>query len=405
VNGWRTAGGNSPDVADPTRGSRQDRGVNSSTSTIPSVDVLVVGAGVVGLAHAAEATDRGLRVMVVERDHRAVGASVRNFGHACITAQSGELLDFAMVSRERWLRYSEDGGFFSVASGALAVARTAAELAVVEELSASREPGQVELLTKDQAIDRIGGSGDDAIVGGALLRDDVRVDPRGAVGGLAAWLETRGVTFRWGTSYLGHEDGIVTTSRGAVRAARTIVCVGHDVDTLYPDLAESHGIQRCGLQMALVERPGSRTIAPAVLSGTSMLRYPAFVETTAAAALREEMDRTHPELVDIGANVMLTQRPDGSLLVGDSHAYDLTLGPFLEESTSETLLAAVAQLLGEDGFRIRQRWLGIYASAPDPYLVAHPAPGLTVVSVTSGVGMTISHGLAHRTWSELDALV
>jgi FAD dependent oxidoreductase TIGR03364 len=379
--------------------------VSSSTSSIQSVDVLVVGAGVVGLAHAAEAADRGLRVMVVERDHRAVGASVRNFGHACVTAQSGELLDFALVSRERWLRYSRDGGFFSVASGAVAVARSQQELAVVEELSAAREPGQVALLSAAEVRERIGGAGDPAIVGGAFLRDDVRVDPRAAVAGLATWLESRGVSFRWGTAYLGHEDGVVTTSRGPVRAARTIVCVGHDVDQLYPDLAEAHGIQRCGLQMALVERPGGRTITPAVLSGTSMLRYPAFVETRASDALRETMGATHPELVEIGANVMLTQRPDGSLIVGDSHAYDLTLDPFLEESTSDTLLAAVAQLLGEDGFTIRQRWLGIYASAPDPYLVAHPAAGLTVVSVTSGVGMTISHGLAHRTWAELDALV
>jgi D-hydroxyproline dehydrogenase subunit beta len=381
----------------------------NSTSSIPSYDVVVVGAGVVGLANAAEASDRGLRVLVVERDHRAVGASVRNFGHACITAQSGELLEFAGISRERWLRYSQDGGFFSVASGGVAVARTAAELAVVEELSASREPGQVALLTADEVRDRIGGSGDPAILGGAFLRDDVRVDPREAVAGLAAWLESRGVSFRWGTAYLGHEtgggeqDGVVHTTRGSVRATRTIVCVGHDVDRLYPDLAESHGIQRCGLQMALVDAPGGRTITPAVLTGTSMLRYPAFVETSASAALQAEMERTHPELVGIGANVMMTQRPDGSLLVGDSHVYDATMPPFLDESTSATLLAAMAQLLDVPTLTVRQRWLGVYASAPEPYLVAHPERGLTVVSVTSGVGMTISHGLANTVWKQLDA--
>ena len=48
-----------------------------------------MGAGVVGLAHAWHATRVGLRVVVVERDEHAVGASVRNFGHICTTAQAG----------------------------------------------------------------------------------------------------------------------------------------------------------------------------------------------------------------------------------------------------------------------------------------------------------------------------
>ncbi|MFZ7087455.1 TIGR03364 family FAD-dependent oxidoreductase [Curtobacterium sp. RRHDQ10] len=370
-----------------------------------TADVLVVGAGVVGLAHAAEALDRGLTVVVVERDHRATGASVRNFGHACVTAQSGELLDFAMVSRERWLRYADDGGFSAVASGAVAVARSDEEQSVLEELSASREPGQVRMLTAGDTRARIGGAGDDRITGGAFLRDDVRVDPRQAVAGLAALLETRGATIHWGTAYLGWEDGVVRTSRGDVRAARTIVCVGHDVDQLFPDLAASHGVRRCGLQMALVEAPDGLRIEPAVLTGTSMLRYPAFVETAASPALRARITADRPDLVAIDANVMLTQRPDGSLVVGDSHTVDLTLDPFLDEGVSDVLLAAVAELLGVPGLRVRQRWMGVYATAPEPYLVAHPAPGLTVVSVTSGVGMTISHGLAARTWGALDASV
>ena len=364
-------------------------------------DVLVVGAGIAGLSHAIAAVERGLSVTVIDRDARAVGASIRNFGHACVSAQSGELLELALVAREKWLRYGRSAGLFVIESGALAIARTAAESAVLEELAGSRERGQVRLLTAEAARQHLGAASDPAIRGGALLRDDLRVDPRQAVGALAAWLaEQPGVTFSWRTSYLGASDGVVRTTRGDFHAARTIVCVGHDLDLLHPELAEQHEVERCALQMTRVEPPDGLTLGPAVLTGTSMLRYPAFAETEAAVALRAEMAARHPELVDIVANVMFTQRPDGSLIVGDSHRYAVTQDPFLAEPTSDILLDAVARILGARRLRVLERWQGVYASSPrQPYLIAEVEPGVTAAIVTSGVGMTISLGLAEKTFA------
>jgi FAD dependent oxidoreductase TIGR03364 len=366
-----------------------------------SSDVFIVGAGIVGLSHAIAAIERGLTVTVIDRDARAVGASIRNFGHACVTAQSGELLDLATVAREKWLRYGRSAGLFVVESGALAIARTAAESAVLHELAGSREGGQVQLLTEQAVRQRLGAASDPTIRGGALLRDDLRVDPREAVGALAAWLaEQPGVTFSWRTGFLGADGGVVRTTRGDFCATRTIVCVGHDLDLLYPELAEVHEVERCALQMARVDAPGGLTLGPAVLTGTSMLRYPAFAETDAAAALRVEMAAQQPELIDIVANVMFTQRPDGTLIVGDSHRYAVTQDPFLAEATSNTLLEAVARILGVPGLTVLERWQGVYASSPlQPFLIAEPERGVTIAIVTSGVGMTISLGLAEKTFS------
>ena len=369
-----------------------------STDTSTDTDLVVIGAGIAGLAHAIAAHERGLRVTVVERDTRAVGASVRNFGHACVTAQSGDLYDLAQVARGKWLRYGTAAGMSVRETGGLAVARTAAEAAVLEELSTGREAGQVALLTPAQVREHLGAAADPAIVGGAFLRDDLRVDPREAVGALAAWLAAQpGIEFRWGTAFLGAEDGVVRTTRGEIRTARTVVCVGHDLDHVFPDLADAGKVERCGLQMALVEAPDGIRIMPAVLTGTSMLRYPAFAETVAADALRSEMAAAHPELVGIGANVMFTQRPDGTVIVGDSHRYAATMDPFTEESTSRILLDEIGRILGAE-LRVRQRWQGVYASSPQqPYLIAEAAPGVTAVSITSGVGMTISLGVAQKT--------
>ncbi|MDR6508548.1 TIGR03364 family FAD-dependent oxidoreductase [Arthrobacter oryzae] len=384
----------------------------AAVSTAGAVsDLVIVGAGIIGLAHAAHAVANGLTVTVLERDHHAVGASVRNFGHCCITAQSGELYELAQASRKYWLEFARQAGFWAAESGAVVLARTAAEMAVLEELAAVREPGQVELLSAEGTRSRLAGASDGpgwpGLLGGAFLRDDLRVDPRTTAARLAAWLERQpGVEIRWNTSALGFgrdAAGTVTatTSRGEVRGRQVLVCVGHDVDYLFPELAAEHRIERCALQMSLAGRPAGLDLAPAVLTATSMLRYPAFTEMPAAAALRAEIRDTRPDLLDIGANVMFTQRPDGSLILGDSHHYHRTATPFLDEPVTATLNHEIAQAIGAE-LDIIQRWQGVYASSDVGPLLEHEVqPGVTVISVTSGVGMTLSFGLAHRTISRL----
>ena len=137
-------------------------------------------------------------------------------------------------------------------------------------------------------------------------------------------------------------------------------------------------------------------LGPAVLTATSMLRYEAFTEVPSAAKLRAEVRENQPHLLEVEANVMFTQRADGSLLLGDSHTYDLTQPPFLKETTSTSLLQSIEKILNTP-LEIEERWQGVYASSEvGPLLIADVVPGVTVVSVTAGVGMTLSFGLADR---------
>ncbi|MFJ4263398.1 TIGR03364 family FAD-dependent oxidoreductase [Paenarthrobacter nicotinovorans] len=390
----------------------------TSASVRRATDVVIIGAGIIGLAHAAHAVANGLTVTIVERDHHAIGASVRNFGHCCITAQSGELYELAQTSRKYWLEFAGRAGFWAAEAGAVVLARTDAELAVLRELSAVREPGQVQLLSAAETRGHLdsgteamhdGGTQQGAwpgLVGGAFLRDDLRVDPRTTVARLAEWLGRQpGVELHWNTAALGFSlEGEVTTvrtSRGELHAKQVFVCVGHDVDYLFPDLAAEHRIQRCALQMSLAAKPSGVEFAPAVLTATSMLRYPAFTDMPAAAALRDEVRANQPRLLDIGANVMFTQRPDGTIILGDSHHYHPTADPFLDESVTTALNSDISSRMGAP-LEIIQRWQGVYASSDvAPLLVRDVQPGVTVVSVTSGVGMTLSFGLAHRNISRL----
>ena len=366
-----------------------------------STDVIIVGSGIVGLAHAFEAHRRGLSVRVIERDSEPVGASIRNFGHACLTAQTPEHRERLAASRAGWLDAAAAAGFWAQEAGALFVARSDAETALVGAFAASR-PEATELQTAEQVRNRLGG-GDPRITGGVLLPQDLRIDPRSTVHRLAAWLAEQGVAFEWGTTVGALEPGEpaqVHTSLGTFSAGRVIVCVGHDLSYLFPDLAAEREVERCRLSMALVEAPSGFTSDTAVLTATSMLRYAGFAALPEAETVRREVTTASPQLLEIGANVMLTRRPDGTLLVGDSHHYGAAAPPFLDESVTEALLTEVAALLGVPSLRVLERWQGVYASSPlQEILRDAPGPGIESVTVTTGLGMTLSFGLAAETFS------
>lgn len=360
-------------------------------------DLVVVGAGIVGLAHAAEAVRRGLSVTILDRETHLVGASVRNFGHVCATAQTGRALDYARLARSRWLDLAQKADFRVLRTGTVMVARTEEEEAVLAEFAAERGAGGeddfgVHLLTGAEAGLRTGADG---VRAGAHLPSDLRVDPRTAAPALADWLARQpGVSFAWRTQAHAVADGAVHTNRGTFTGEAVVVCLGHDVDHLFPRIADDFGVQRCRLQMLRVAVPQCRRIEPALLTGTSMLRYAATAAQPSAAALRARIAAEQPELLDAVVNLMLTQRPDGTLLVGDTHSYDLSVSPFNSEDLDRLLLDEVGRLLGTTQIHVVERWHGIYASAPQEYLVAAPDARTVVASVTSGIGMTTALGLA-----------
>jgi len=181
-----------------------------------------------------------------------------------------------------------------------------------------------------------------------------------------------------------------------------LVCVGHDLDYLYPRVADAYEVTRCALQMALAPAPAGYALDSAVLSGTSMTRYDGFTTMPGYAALHAELVANQPELIDMGANVMVTRRPDGTLLLGDSHVYSRTMPPFQDEDITRRLVSEISTLLGRP-LTITQRWQGVYASSPQTSLLIEDIDAATrCITVTSGIGMTLSFGIAAQTLDSLE---
>lgn len=355
------------------------------------VDVLVVGAGIVGLGIAYEAMLRGASVAVVDRAAGIVGASVRNFGHACITPQTGEAARYAQEARRRWTTLAPLAGFTARERGAHVVARRAEELAVLEEYRSTG--ADLRLLDAAEIADAVPVDAATA-VGGAHLPQDLQVDPREAAPAIAAWLATQGVRFHWRTAALGIETGAVRTAHGDLTADRIVVCTNHDVDQLFPALAEAAEVVRCRLHMLRAAIPLAFPLATPLLTGWSLLRYSGFAGMPSAGALRTALAEALPEGIRWDLNQMYTSPPDGSVIVGDTHEREVDAPPFQDEDGFRLLLAETERLFGAP-VRVLDRWQGVYASSPrQEFLVERPVPGVDVVTVTTGIGMTTGLGLA-----------
>jgi FAD dependent oxidoreductase TIGR03364 len=219
----------------------------------------------------------------------------------------------------------------------------------------------------------------------------------------AEYLRSLGVRFHFSTAAVGADTGVLRTSRGDLAADYVALTLGHELDQLLPEPSDAAGLRRCQLHMLRVAAPAGFRLAPAVLTGTSLLRYDGFLACPSSTALRQELEAEAPALIAAGVNLMFVQHPSGDLIVGDSHVYDATPAPFADEELDALLLHEAGRLLGVAGFTVKERWLGTYASTPSgAYLTPRPAPGVVGAAVTSGIGMTTALGLAP---SVLDALI
>lgn len=361
----------------------------------------IVGAGIMGLAHALAAARRGDQVTVYERDTRALGASVRNFGLGLLLGQPlDERFELAQRSRTIWLELLGAMGLWHKTGGSLTVAQDPAQWAVLQAFQSCAGHTYSTQLIDARALERQGLNG----LGALQSPHEIALWSRDVLPALARWLaERHGVRFEFGTQVHGIELPRLHTSRGVREAEQVIVCSGHEFQTLYPEAFAPLSLRRCTLQMLRLADPGLR-FAPSLMTGLSALHYPSFTQRrelqAPLAVLREQIAQQDPQLLEQGLHLIVQQGADGSLIVGDSHRYGSDAEPFLCEDTERRLLALATNLLGRP-LSVLERWQGVYASGPRPYEILRPADEVLAVCITSGVGMSIGLALAEQTLQKL----
>jgi FAD dependent oxidoreductase TIGR03364 len=363
----------------------------------------IVGAGIVGLAHAYQAARRGLRVVVFERNARATGASIRNFGMILpIGMAAGPMLERALRSRGIWLDLAARAGFWHNPAGAVFLAYAADELQVLGEFAAraSALGYQCQLLDAAGVLARSQAVKTQGLLGGLFSATEIVVDPREAVVKLAAYLQAEcGVEFHFGQTVTAIEPPRLIANGEAWLAERVTVCGGADFETLFPDLLRHSGLTRCKLQMMRTQpQPGGWQLGPLLATGLSLGHYAAFAGCPSLPALRARLAQEFPELERWGIHVLVSQNGLGELTLGDSHEYGLEPDPFDKPEIDALILRQAQTFLNAPSCEVSQRWHGVYAKhLSQDTLVLRPHPNVAVVNGVGGAGMTISFGLAEET--------
>lgn len=367
-------------------------------------DLAIIGAGIVGLAHALAAVRRNLRVVVIDRDHRANGASIRNFGFVTVTGQQrGTTWRRSKRSRDVWAEIAPKAGIEIEHEGLIVLGRRPETQAIFEAFIATEMGEGCTLLNARETKARYPALQPRELSGALVSSHELRVESRDAIPRLAAWLEEAcGVTIVRGVAVRAVERTKVDTTAGPIEAEAVVVCPGDDFTTLFPERIAAQYVTRCKLHMMRVAPPSPDFRLPAaVMSDLSLVRYEGFDALPESAALRARIDAEQPAHRANGVHLIAVQGRDGSLVVGDSHHYAPTPDPFAPEAVDDLILDEYRACVSRDAPRVLERWIGIYPSAAQVMFMDRPADRVRLVMVTSGTGASTAFAIAEETIADL----
>lgn len=367
----------------------------------PLYDVAVVGGGILGLAHACVLARSKKQVALFERNTRASGASVRNFGMVWPIGQpAGEMHQLALRSRELWLEMLARTKLPFRNTGSLHLAYHSDEAAVLQEFADLGPAAGYACAWLDSAetLERSHAVIPEGLKGALWSSTEITVDPRQILLSLPAFLQESGVDLHYGELVRSIDLPVIETTHGKYRSETAIICSGIEFQTLYPDVFTSSGLTRCKLQMMRTAAQNGWELGPSLAAGLTLRFYKAFRLCSTLAALKTRIAEDKPEYDRWAIHILVSQTADGAATLGDSHEYGDSLEIFDKAEIDRLILDEARSFLRIPSWSIAEHWHGLYALHPElPFIALSPAPGVHIVNGVGGSGMTLSFGLAERT--------
>jgi glycine/D-amino acid oxidase-like deaminating enzyme len=175
-----------------------------------------------------------------------------------------------------------------------------------------------------------------------------------------------------------------------------VLCTGAAHTGVMAPGLPSGALRRVRLQMMETGRY-TATLITSLADGDSLRYYPGYDVPS-----RADLQPQAPIAAKWAAQLLVVQRLDGGLTVGDTHTYDEPFPFDLDEAPDRHLQDVANALLGEPLPPVVRRWAGVYSQVVDPealYLRTEIAPGVQIVTGAGGRGMTLAPAIAAETFS------
>ncbi|GAB3975453.1 TIGR03364 family FAD-dependent oxidoreductase [Spirosoma terrae] len=374
-------------------------------------DLVVIGAGALGTFHAYHAAKAGQRVLLLEKDQYPIGATVRNFGQVVPSGLAGRWFEYGRRSLEIYQDIQSQTDLAVRNNGTVYIASDADEWTLANELyDRYQKIGyDCELLSKTQCLAKYPSLRPDYVVGGLFFPQELSVEPELMIHRLIAFIQKKyGVDYKSGSAVIdcqsNYSGAIITlANRQRFQAGRVLICSGHEVRLLFPDVLADAGLVVSKLQMLLVEPVKGVTLPGNILTGLTIRRYESFQECPSYATLATPEHLA--ELKKWGIHILFKQAIDGSFIVGDSHEYaDATKAEDLGYHTQDyinTLMLNEARRIVDFPLVVKKAWAGFYSQTQAEIFEYDVDEHIRIVTGIGGKGMSSGAGYAEdsiRKW-------
>lgn len=367
-----------------------------------TVDDVVVGAGVLGMAHALQLSAAGRRVRVFDRvsGPEELGGG-RDLGLvAPIRLVDGDAFDLAERSLALWAELLRDIGAWFDTPGALYLAYHDDDRATLEAFAAAAPARDIRLLRPEDVSWIAPRAKQAKLQAGLFAPHALCLDPRETLSRLATWLERmRGVEFRWSTAVTDVRAGRVVAGGETLHCDRVWVCPGADLVSLFPEALRLSGLERRRSQrMRTDPLPSAERIGPARAAGLAIAEdlAPQLLGGEAARQARRAAQRRVPGAAEVGMRLTVLQNGLGEIVFGGSDEGG-TLSPFNRCDIDRMLCDRLAAFFERRSITLSERWSCVVSRHPTRHWVqAEPTPGVSVVTGLGDFGYTLALGLAER---------
>ncbi|MCC9658082.1 TIGR03364 family FAD-dependent oxidoreductase [Rhodopirellula halodulae] len=384
-------------------------------STGSNCDLLVIGGGIMGTFYAYHALQRGLRVILLERNAQPENATVRNFGQIVPSGLDDTWQPMGRESLAIYQSLQSQTDLTVRQNGSYYIASDDEECTLLEELHARNQSTgyQSELWTAKQCLSQFPSLQPSYCKAALYFPEELSVDPRQMIHRLQSHLAKRdGFKASFNTlvqrleSNSGHVEAI-TSNGHRFTASRAILCGGADFQTLFPEVFARSGMQLCKLQMLRLA-PQPQCVLPGnILTGWSIRRYESFSQCPSWNEIQSR-DEAASDRKRWGLHILFKQESDGSIIVGDSHEYTSADQPNalsfeIRSDINAAILREAQRIMQLQNWQMESTWYGIYSQTKDPAgIFCHSvAPNIHITTGIGGKGMTSSAGFTRRHLSEI----